>query len=291
MGHSAWTHSAAARAIFAQADNALGYALSTLCFEGPDEVLRQTDKQQPAILACSLAILAAHDEMHGPFDAVAATGHSLGLYTALVAAGVLDLDEALPLVASRGALMQKGAEARPGGMAAVLGLDDAAVEAVCAEVSAEAPEDDPVVPANYNAPGQVVISGGSAALQRATILLKVRGARKVVALPVAGAFHSPLMQDAAQELAPLLEEARLREPAYPVYANSRPEAMISSADVRAELLRQVLAPVRWSHAVAALGATGAVSSYIDCGPSTTLAALQKRITPGALIVTLDGRGS
>ncbi len=290
MGHSAWARSAAARSIFAQADDALGYALSTLCFEGPDDVLRQTDKQQPAILACSLAILAAHDEEQGPFDAVAATGHSLGLYTALVAASVLDLDVALMLVAARGALMQKSAEARSGGMAAVLGLDDAAVEAACSEASAAAPEDDPVVPANYNAPGQVVISGGGAALEKATTLLKARGARKVVALAVAGAFHSPLMWDAARELAPLLEEARLREPAYPVYANSRPQAMTGADEVRAELLRQVLAPVRWSYAVAALAATGTVSSYVDCGPSATLAALQKRITPSAAIVTLDGRG-
>jgi len=291
MGQSAWTRSAAARAIFAQADDVLGYALSTLCFEGPDDVLRQTDKQQPAILACSLAILAAHDEVHGPFEVVAATGHSLGLYSALVAAGVLDLDVALPLVATRGALMQKGAEARCGGMVAVLGLDDAIVEAVCAEASAAASSHDPVVAANYNAPGQVVISGGDAALEKAIPLLKERGARKVVALAVAGAFHSPLMEGAAQELAPLLQEAPLREPSYPVYANSRPEAMIGAAEMRAELLRQVLAPVRWSHAVSVLAATGAVSAYVDCGPTATLTALQKRITPGATIVTLDGRGA
>ncbi len=284
MGRAAHDSSAAARAVFAQADNALSYPLSALCFAGPEEDLRRTSRQQPAILACSLALLAAHDEHDGPFSPVAcATGHSLGFYTALVAAGALTLDAALRLVALRGELMQRAADARPSGMAAVLGLDDATVEAVCAEASRD---DDPVAPANYNAPGQVAISGTTAALERATALLKGRGARKVVPLPVAGAFHSPLMRTAAEALAPAVRAATIADAAYPVIANATARPLRMSDEIRAELLGQVLAPVRWTAVIGAIAATG-VAQFVDCGPSGTLAALQKRIVPEASIVKLD----
>jgi len=284
MGRAAHASSAAARAVFTQADDALGYLLSALCLEGPEEELRRTSRQQPAILACSLALLAAHDEHDGPFSpVVCATGHSLGFYTALVAAGALTLDAALRLVALRGALMQRAADARPSGMAAVLGLDDATVEAVCAEASRD---DDPVAPANYNAPGQVAISGTTAALERATALLKGRGARKVVPLPVAGAFHSPLMRSAAEALAPAVRAATIADAAYPVIANATARPLRTSDEIRAELLGQTLAPVRWTAVIGAIAATG-VAEFVDCGPSGTLAALQKRIVPEAAIVKLD----
>ncbi len=290
MGAVVYAASPAARRVFDEADETLGYALSRLCFEGPAEELRQTHRQQPAILACSLALLAAHDEREGPFQAAVVTGHSLGLYTALVAAGALPLGEALRLVALRGELMQRAAEARQGGMAAVLGLDDAVVEDACAAASQGV---DLVVAANFNAPGQVVISGAAAALERAIACLKERGARKVVPLPVAGAFHSPLMAAAAEALAPSLHATRIADPRCPVVSNGAARLLHTGAEIRAELLGQILAPVRWVAAVRAVAAHG-VGTIVDCGPSTTLAGLLKRILAGGdqpphalTVVTLD----
>lgn len=286
MGAKAHAASAAARRVFAEADETLGHPLSRLCFEGSAEDLRQTRWQQPAILTCSLALLAAHDEREGPFALGAVTGHSLGLYTALVAAGSLRFGEALRLVALRGDLMQQAADERPGGMAAVLGLDDAAVAQTCAAVS---DGDDVVVAANYNAPGQVVISGARGALDRAIVALKERGARKVVPLPVAGAFHSPLMASAAAAMAPALRAARIADPACTVMSNSTARPLRDAEEIRAELLGQILAPVYWTAAVRAIVADGA-RPIVDCGPSTTLAGLLKRIAPAGTpvdVVTLD----
>lgn len=284
MGRVAYEASAAARAIFARAGAALGYSLSTLCFEGPEQELRQTDRQQPAILACSLALLAAHDERVEAEPVSCATGHSLGLYTALVAAGALALEEAMGLVALRGALMQRAADDCPGGMAAVLGLDDAAVEEVCAEASRGA---DVVVAANYNAPGQVVVSGARGALERASAAFKARGARKVIVLPVSGAFHSPLMRGAAEAMAPVLRRAAIADAAYPVIANTTAQAIQRAPEIRAELLGQILAPVYWSAAMRRIAAAGA-TRFVDCGPSATLAGLLKRIVPHAAVTRLDG---
>jgi len=286
MGRAAYDRSTAAREVFARADRALDLPLSRLCFEGPEDALRQTRYQQPAILACSLALLAARQEWGGPFAATFATGHSLGLYSALVAAGSLTLEEALRLVARRGELMQQAADQVPGGMAAVLGLDDATVEAVCAEVSSDAM--DVVVAANYNAPGQVVISGAREPLERAVALLRQRGARKALPLAVAGAFHSPLMRTAAEELRAALDAAPIDDPAYPVIANSTPTFLRTAGEIRAELAVQVLAPVRWTAAVRAIAAApDAPATFVDCGPGATLAALLKRIVPGAPVVKLD----
>jgi len=288
MGRAAYDGSDAARAVFVRADAALDYALSALCFEGPEEALRKTSNQQPAILACSLAILAAYEERRGPLDATCATGHSLGLYTALVAARALGLDEALRLVARRGALMQAAAEEQPGGMAAVLGLDAAVVEEVCDAASHDGIDtDDIVVAANYNAPGQVVISGATAAVDRAVALLRARGARKVVPLAVAGAFHSPLMGSAAAAMADILRGAPIADAAYPIYTNTTGEAIQGADEIRVELEQQILAPVRWTDALENIAATG-VGTFVDCGPGGTLAALVKRIAPGATILKLDG---
>ncbi len=286
MGRAAYARSAMAREVFARAERALGLSLSRLCFEGPEDDLRQTRYQQPAILACSLALLAARQEQGEPFAARYATGHSLGLYSALVAAGSLKLEEALRLVARRGELMQRAADRVPGGMAAVLGPDDATVEAACAEASGDGL--DVVVAANYNAPGQVVISGARAPLDRAVALLRARGARKVLPLAVAGAFHSPLMGSAAEELRPSLDAAPIHDPAYPVVANSSPALLRTADAIRAELAVQVLAPVRWTAAVQAIAAApDAPMTFVDCGPGATLAALLKRIVPGAPVVKLD----
>jgi len=287
MGRAAHDGSAAAHAVFARAGAALDYPLDKLCFEGPEEELRKTSNQQPAILTCSLAILAAHEERHGPLDAACATGHSLGLYTALVAAHALELDEALRLVARRGALMQASAEEQPGGMAAVLGLDAGVVEEVCDAASHDGIDTDGiVVAANYNAPGQVVISGATAAVDRAAALLRERGARKVVPLAVAGAFHSPLMGSAAAAMADILRDARIADAAYPIYTNTTGESIQGADEIRVELEQQILAPVRWTDALDNIAATG-VETFVDCGPGGTLAALVKRTVPGAEIVRLD----
>lgn len=286
MGRAAYEASAAARSIFARAGDALGYSLTTLCFEGPVEELRRTDRQQPAIVACSLALLAAHHERAAAEVPVCATGHSLGLYSALVAAGALELEDALRLVALRGELMQRAAEERPGGMAAVLGLEDSVIEEVCAAASRG---DDVVVAANYNAPGQVVVSGARDALERAIAALKAHGARKVVPLPVSGAFHSPLMHGAAEALAPALRHVTIRDAAYPVIANASARALHGAAEMRDELLGQVLAPVRWTAAMRHIAEAG-TQRFVDCGPSATLASLLKRIVPQAAIIRLDGGG-
>ncbi len=288
MGRAAYDRSAAARDAFARADDALGYSLARLLFEGAEEELRRTDRQQPAILACSLAILAAHEELYGPFDAAGATGHSLGLYSALVAAGAFALEEAVRLVARRGLLMQEAADESPSGMCAVLGLDAAVVEEACDAASHDGLDiEDIVVAANYNAPGQVVISGAHAALDRASALLRERGARKVMPLAVAGAFHSPLMRSASDAMATVLQATAIADAAYPIYTNTTGQAIQGADEIRVELEQQILAPVRWTDALENIAAAGVVC-FVDCGPGATLAALVKRTISTATIIKLDG---
>lgn len=284
MGRAAYQTSAAARAVFAHAGEVLGYSVSRLCFEGPDDVLRQTNRQQPAILACSLAMLAAARESEAPPGSVMASGHSLGFYAALVAAGALAQEDALRLVALRAEAMQRASEERDGGMAAVLGLPDAEVEDACAAASRPG---EPVVAANFNAPGQVVISGATEALARVSALLGERGARKIVPLPVAGAFHSPLMRTAAAAMLPALDTVPIGAPEYPVVANAAPRALGDADSIRNELRGQILAPVRWTGVVRFMAAHGVIS-FVDCGPGTTLAALIKRISPEIPVIKLDG---
>lgn len=286
MGRAAFACSAMARDVYARADRALDYPLSRLCFEGPAEELLQTRWQQPAILACSLALLSAHEEREGAFAVSCMTGHSLGLYSALVVAKVLSLEEAICLVARRGELMQRAADECPGGMAAILGLDDATVEQACAAVSEPG---DIVVVANYNAPGQVVISGAREALTRAMSALMESGARKIVPLAVAGAFHSPLMRAAAEALAPSLRAATLAPPTAPVIANASARALCDATVIREELLGQITAPVCWTAAMRFIVANG-TTTLVDCGPSATLAGLLKRIAPEVTVIRLDGGG-
>ena len=286
MGRAAFACSAMARDVFTRADRALDYPLSRLCFEGPAEDLLQTRWQQPAILACSIALLYAHVEREGAFAASCMTGHSLGLYSALVVAEVMSLDAAIGLVARRGELMQQAADECPGGMAAILGLDDAVVEEICVAVSEPG---DIVVVANYNAPGQVVISGALEALTRAMSTLKECGARKIVPLAVAGAFHSPLMHAAAEALAPALRAATLAPPTAPVIANASARALCDAAAIREELLGQITAPVCWTAAMRYIIANG-TATLVDCGPSATLAGLLTRIAPDVAVIRLDGGG-
>jgi [acyl-carrier-protein] S-malonyltransferase len=284
MGRELYEQSPAARMVFEQADAALGFALSRLCFEGPEEQLTATENAQPALLATAVATLAALAETTdvAPFVAERArfvAGHSLGEYTALVAAGALDLPTAVRLVRRRGELM---AQAGAGTMAAVIGLDEARLEAACRAASAH---DAVAVIANYNAPGQLVISGAADAVARAGELAKQAGAKRVIPLRVSAAFHSPLMQDAASGLLPALVAAELRDALVPVVANVTAEPIQAASALRAELEQQVTAPVRWIATVEHMAAAG-VETFVEIGPGTVLAGLVRRIAPNRRTVNI-----
>jgi [acyl-carrier-protein] S-malonyltransferase len=272
----------AARAVFAAVDEALGVPLSRVMFEGPDDELIATQNAQPAILAHSAAVFAVVGEKAG--SAVAAAGHSLGEYSAYVTAGALGAPEAAKLVRRRGELMQKAGEERPGTMAAVLGLATKDVEAACEESSQQASV---AVAANINAPDQTVISGDPDAVTRAGEACKKRGAKRVIALKVSGAFHSPLMGPARNHLQLALERAEFRDPAFPIVANATAEAVKDAGRARRLLADQLTAAVRWvdcmQHA-ARMGGEGA--RFIEIGPGQVLAGLLKRIVPEANVVSL-----
>ena len=268
----------AAREVFAAIDEALGLGLSRLMWEGPEDLLTRTDHAQPAILAHSAAVWAVVGGQLAPRVAAAA-GHSLGEYSAYVAARALGAAEAARLVRRRGELMHAAGTARAGAMAAVLGLDADQVTAICREASsAEAV----VVAANINEPSQTVISGDPAAVARAGELLKAAGAKRVVPLKVSGAFHSPLMAPAQQGLTAALEKVALRKPGFPVVANATAEPVTDERTARAQLSAQLVSPVRWvegTRRLAALGGSGA--EFIEIGPGTVLSGLTRRIVPGA----------
>ena len=308
MARDVYDASAAARAVFAQADAALGFAVSRLCFEGPDEVLTATENAQPAILTASIALLAAllerDQEAKGqgdkepdngssllfspsprlPVSPSYVAGHSLGEYTALVAAGALDLVTAVRLVRQRGEFM---AAATEGGMAAVIGMAESPLEAICREVSAS---DATVVIANYNAPGQLVISGATAAVERVGALAKANGAKRVLPLKVSAAFHSPLLQEAADGLAPTIRDAAMGDAQVPVISNVTAEPLTSAAAIRAELVAQVTAPVRWIASVQRMAAMG-VDTFVEIGPGSVLTGLIKRIVPDARLVNVNNVAS
>jgi [acyl-carrier-protein] S-malonyltransferase len=288
MGQDLYETFPAARAIFAQADATLGFALSDLCFAGPADVLTDTINQQPALLTTSIAalrVLASDQRSPGkslPVPAFVA-GHSLGEYSALVAAEALDFAAAVRLVRERGRLMKEAGERYPGGMAAILGLDDAAVEAICQEASQQA--GGPVVCANFNAPGQVVISGEKAALEAASELAKARGARRVIPLPITIAAHSPLMQEAARQFADAVAATPFRAARVPVVANVTAQPIVNVDAIRAELVQQLTSSVRWAQSVSFMTAQG-VTQFVEVGPKDVLAGLIRRIAPqaGALSV-------
>jgi len=254
-----------ARAVYDEASEAVGLDLARLCFEGPIEELTRTELQQPALVATSLACLRAVETTGVRPDVV--LGHSVGEYAALAASGALSDPDAVALVRVRGEVTAAAAEASPGSMAAVIGLEDAAGEALCAEIGG-------VWPANYNCPGQLVVSGESAAVARLVEEAPARGARKVVPLRVTGAFHSPLVGDAAEGLRPAVERAEWREPEIPfmstVTATLEPAAALPQI-----LLDQLTAPVRFTQAVAALVADG-VGTFVEVGPGQVLAGLVRR---------------
>ena len=281
MGHAIATTFPAARAMYQLADEALGWSVSELCFNGPEAQLTATDNTQPALVATSLAVLAAMAgdvnaiTTYTTSNAVAVAGHSLGEYSALAAAGSLTPTDAIRLVRRRGELM---AAATSGGMAAVIGLDDDIIDRVCAEVSTL---DDTVVVANYNSPGQTVISGASAALARASEALKTAGAKRVLPLNVSAAFHSPLMRDAAHALTDATDTTTMAVPRLPVISNITATPLASVAAIRSELPAQVVSPVRWVSTIQYLVNNG-VTQFVEIGAGEVLKNLIKRIAPDAV---------
>lgn len=275
MGRALHAASPAARAVFEQADRALGTAISDRCFSGPEDDLRQTTHAQPAIVTVSLACWAALRERLGERlpDPVAVAGHSVGTYSALVVAGALDLAPALALVRERARCMHEASLRTPGAMAAVLGLPADAVEAICVQVGGAS--DGAVVVANYNAADQVVLSGEPHAVERASALAKDRGARRVVRLAVSGAFHSPLMDWAASRYAAAVAAAPLRAPRVPVISNVSATPLTAAAALRDELAAQVRAPVQWAKTMDTLVELG-VTHVVELGPGLVLTGLLRR---------------
>ena len=277
MGQELAASSAAAKRVFAAADAVLGFPLSELIAQGPAEELEDTINAQPAILTTSIAALEAIREKLAErgeaINPAMVAGHSLGEFSALVAAQALDFRVALRLVRERGRLMKEAGEESPGGMAANLGLDDAVLAEVCAEASAEGI----VVLANANCPGQTVISGEVAALERAMALAKERGAKRATRLGVSIASHSPLMANAAARFAEFVAATPLREPAMPVIGNVTAAPLTTVAEIRDELSRQIASPVNWTGSVRTMIDAG-VTTFIDLGPGQVVNGLIKRIS-------------
>jgi [acyl-carrier-protein] S-malonyltransferase len=269
-----------ARRTFEAVDDALGVSLSRLMWEGPDDELTLTHNAQPAILAHTSAVLAV---VAPKLDAIAAgAGHSLGEYSAHVAARRVTVTDAVRLVRRRGELMLAAGRERPGAMAAVLGLATAEVEAACTEAS----EHGVAVAANLNAPDQTVISGDPAAVTRAGEGCKARGAKRVLPLKVSGAFHSPLMAPAVDGLREALHQATFVDGTFPVVANASAEEVRTGVDAKRLLADQLTAPVRWVECMQAAAALAPTATFVEAGPGTVLAGLLKRIVPGAPTLTL-----
>ena len=283
MGRDLYDSSAAARALFDQADGILGRGLSQICFEGAADAVNDTANAQPAIYVMSLACLAAAKEADALTGKAAfanaafanpsfVAGHSLGEYSALAAAGALDFDEGLRLVETRGRLTQSAAESTPGRMAAVLGLEAPAVAAVCEETGAEL--------CNINAPGQIVIGGRSEAVNQACALALKRGAKRAIPLDVTGAFHTSLMQPAAAPMREAVAVSGLRAPRIPFVANDRAAAITDAEEIANELVHQLTHPVQWVRCVEYMAQHG-VTEFVEFGPGRVLSGLIKRIVPGA----------
>jgi [acyl-carrier-protein] S-malonyltransferase len=271
------------RDVFDEADAALGAPLSDLCFSGPDDHLTLTENTQPAILAMSTAV--ARLVRSRGVEPVVAAGHSLGEYSAHVAAGTLSFADALRTVRRRGRYMQEAVPVGQGAMAAVLGLDAAQVQAACDEAVADQPGS-VAAPANMNAPGQVVIAGHAPAVARAGERARARGAKRVVSLPVSAPFHCALMKPAEDRLAPELRALNARDPEIAVVANVDAEPKRTAADSIEALIRQVSAPVRWEEVVRRLIADG-TTLFVELGPGTVLAGLIKKIDRGVTVFSVE----
>jgi [acyl-carrier-protein] S-malonyltransferase len=282
MGKDLYTEFPVARELFLKADSILGFSLSKICFECPEEELKQTKNTQPAIFLQSLAVW----NILKLQNAAMVAGHSLGEYSALVAAGALAFEDGLRLVRLRGELMQKAGEENPGTMAAVVGLDAKIVGEVCCTAWPEGI----VQAANFNSPGQIVISGSVNGVRKAMELGKQRGAKLVKELVVSGAFHSPLMQSAKDGLKVALDKTEFRNAKIPVYTNVTAKPVQKANEIRTRLFEQVTSPVRWEETIVNMSADGA-SSFIEIGPGKVLQGLVKRIVPEASIAGFDTAAS
>ncbi|MBJ2194050.1 ACP S-malonyltransferase [Sangeribacter muris] len=270
MGKDLYDNNPEAKELFEKANEILGFRITDMMFEGTEDDLKQTKVTQPAIFLHSVLLAKSLGDEFKP-DMVA--GHSLGEFSALVAAGALSFEEGLKLVLKRAHAMQKACELRPSTMAAVLALPDDKVEALCAEI------DDVVAPANYNCPGQVVISGTMEGIDAACEKMLAAGAKRAMKLKVGGAFHSPLMQPAQEELAEAIAEAEFSTPVCPVYQNVDGKPHTDPEEIKANLIKQLTAPVRWTYDVEAMIADGA-DEFIELGPGAVLQGLVKKINRG-----------
>lgn len=283
MGKRLYDQHPAAKKMFEQANEILGFRITDIMFEGTDADLKQTRVTQPAVFLHSvISALCLGDEFQP--DMVA--GHSLGELSALVAAGCVSFEDGLRLVAARAVAMQKACEAVPGTMAAIIALPDETIEKICAEVSAEV---DTVVPANYNCPGQLVISGKEEAINAACTRLKEAGAKRALVLPVSGAFHSPLMQPAQQELEEAIAKTNFQTPKCPIYQNVDGKAHTEPEEIKANLIKQLTASVMWTQEVQNMLQAGA-TTFVECGPGKTLQGMIAKIAKGVTEVELQGVG-
>ena len=268
MGKDLYDNSALAKELFEKANEMLGFRITDIMFEGDAEALKQTKVTQPAIFLHSVILAKVMGDKFQP-DMVA--GHSLGEFSALVSAGALSFEDGLVLVSKRAMAMQKACEATPSTMAAVLGLPDEKVEEICASI-----KDEVVVPANYNCPGQLVISGSIPGIEKACELLLAAGAKRALKLPVGGAFHSPLMDPAKVELATAIEATKFNAPKCPVYQNVTTKGETDPAEIKKNLVLQLTAPVKWTQSVQNMIADGA-TNFVEVGPGTVLQGLVKKI--------------
>jgi [acyl-carrier-protein] S-malonyltransferase len=276
MGKALYDTSEKARGIMDMAEEVTGLPIKKMCFEGPEDTLTRTDNAQPCIVACSLAALAAWE---GEFHV--ATGHSLGEYSALAAAGATSYEDALRLVRRRGELMAEADQARPGTMAAVVGLEKGVVQEALDEAGGI------VIIANINSPDQIVISGETEAVAKASELLSARGAKRVIPLKVSAAFHSPLMEPASEALRPEIEKTEFRTPKVPVIPCATAKATVDPAELKKALAVQLLSPVPWTDMLGEARDQGA-GRFLEMGPGKVLQGLAKRTTPD---VTIEGFGS
>ena len=280
MGHDLYVNLPEAKVVFEEADSILGFALAALCFEGPEDVLRQTVNAQPAIMAVSVAYLRTSPQLQDRPQPSFLAGHSLGEYTALVAAGSLSFADALRLARERGRLMHEAGNQTSGGMLAVIGLDEATVLSVCQATGTEI--------ANINCPGQIAISGPSQVLDKAAQLAKEKGAQRVIPLPVSGAFHSRLMQPAADGMAQAVSNLQFQDAVIPIVANTTAQPMTSGNALKAELLSQLCHSVLWQKSVEWMIKEGALE-FVEIGPGQVLTGLIKRISKEAKAISTEAK--
>lgn len=267
MGKDLYESEKKAKELFETANEIVGFRISDIMFSGSTEELKETKVTQPAVFLHSIAAFLAKD----PIQPGATAGHSLGEFSALVAAGALNFEDALVLVSKRAMAMQKACEAQPSTMAAILGLPDATVEEICAHIS-----NDIVVPANYNCPGQLVISGSISGIEKACEAAKSSGAKRALVLQVGGAFHSPLMASAGEELKLAIEQTHFNAPKCPVYQNVDAQPHTNPEEIKQNLIKQLTAPVRWTQIVENMLSDG-FGSFIEYGPGNVLQGLVKKI--------------